>query len=425
MAAFGLFEAHGIEIEYMIVSKNDLSVLPISDKVLERAAGRLVSDFEDGPITWSNELVLHVLEFKTSAPAPSLAGLEREFQRSLAKAQKVLNGFNALLLPTAMHPLMKPAREMRLWPHDNAEIYSAYNSAFGCEGHGWSNLQSIHLNLPFANEDEFVRLHSAIRLVLPLLPAIAASSPLVEGHPTAALDNRLLHYQKNQRRIPSITGLVIPEPVRSFAEYRSKILEPMYRDIAPFDPDEVLRDDWLNSRGAIARFGRQTIEIRVIDSQECPLADLAIASAASAVVKALCMEELSPLTDQLALASAELKSIFDRCVNDGGSALITNEEYLKGLGLSAKRALTADEVWQRLLSSLPVRASLVPEYRAVISRIIRDGNLSLRILRSLNHSLDELSILTTYRRLAACIATNTLFEPYRGTPASPDPGVGP
>ena len=33
----------------------------------------------------------------------------------------------------------------------------------------------------------------------------------------------------------------------------------------------------MNSRGAIARFDRNAIEIRVIDVQECPKADLAIA----------------------------------------------------------------------------------------------------------------------------------------------------
>ena len=36
------------------------------------------------------------------------------------------------------------------------------------------------LNLPFSSDEEFGRLHAAIRLLLPLLPALAASSPLVE-----------------------------------------------------------------------------------------------------------------------------------------------------------------------------------------------------------------------------------------------------
>ena len=47
-------------------------------------------------------------------------------------------------------------------------------------------------------------------------------------------------------------------------------------DIAPLDPDGTLQHEWLNSRGAIARFDRNAIEIRVLDIQECPVADLAI-----------------------------------------------------------------------------------------------------------------------------------------------------
>ena len=39
----------------------------------------------------------------------------------------------------------------------------------------------MHVNLPFADDAQFARLHAAIRLVLPLLPALAASSPIAEG----------------------------------------------------------------------------------------------------------------------------------------------------------------------------------------------------------------------------------------------------
>ncbi len=58
--------------------------------------------------------------------------------------------------------------------------------------------------------------------------------------------------------------------------YRRQIFQRMYDDIAPLDPDGVLQDEFLNSRGAIARFDRGSIEIRVINIQECPAADLAV-----------------------------------------------------------------------------------------------------------------------------------------------------
>ena len=62
-------------------------------------------------------------------------------------------------MPGGMHPWMDPARETRLWPHDNAHVYRQYDEIFDCSRHGWSNLQSTHINLPFANDMEFARVY--------------------------------------------------------------------------------------------------------------------------------------------------------------------------------------------------------------------------------------------------------------------------
>src|SRR5690606_18371458 len=99
-----------------------------------------------------------------------------------------------------------------------------FDRIFNCGGHGWANLQSVHLNLPFANDAEFGRLHTAIRLLLPLMPALAASSPLVERRMTGVLDNRLEFYRSNAKRVPSVTGLVVPEPALTRQEYEQDIL---------------------------------------------------------------------------------------------------------------------------------------------------------------------------------------------------------
>ncbi len=70
-----LFEGFGVELEYMIVDQGSLAVQAIADRLLEDAAGEIVSDVEFDRIAWSNELALHVIELKTNGPAPSLAGL--------------------------------------------------------------------------------------------------------------------------------------------------------------------------------------------------------------------------------------------------------------------------------------------------------------------------------------------------------------
>jgi hypothetical protein len=85
-------------------------------------------------------------------------------------------------------------------------------------------------------------------------------------------------YRHNCDRIPSLTGRVVPERAFSRREYEELIYTGMLRDIAPLDPERILQKEWLNARGAIARFDRGSIEIRVLDIQECPRADLACAA---------------------------------------------------------------------------------------------------------------------------------------------------
>ncbi|HEY5623468.1 MAG TPA: glutamate-cysteine ligase family protein, partial [Gammaproteobacteria bacterium] len=265
MNEYGLFEATGVELEYMIVRQDSLDVEPIADVLLHRVAGAYEAEVALGPLAWSNELAMHVLEFKTNGPTVDLPGSVPDFDDHVRRANRLLGELGACLMPTAMHPWMDPHAELRLWPHEYSPVYEAFNRIFDCSGHGWANLQSAHVNLPFASDEEFGRLHSAIRLVLPLVPALAASSPIVDGRVTGTLDTRLDVYRTNTRRIPSVTGRVIPEPAMTRAEYEARILEPMYRAIAPHDPDGILRHEWLNARGAIARFDRGAIEIRVID----------------------------------------------------------------------------------------------------------------------------------------------------------------
>ncbi len=201
------------------------------------------------------------------------------------------------------------------------------------------------MNLPFCGDEEFGRLHAAVRLLLPILPALAASSPFVEGHPAAALDARMEFYRGNCRRIPSITARVVPESVFCEKDYRRTILDPMYRDIASLDPAGVLRHEWLNSRGAIARFDRGTIEIRVLGVQECPRADLAICAAAAAVLRALVEQRWAEAARQQVATTESLQAILLASIRDGDRAIIGDGGYLELLGFPEGRC-TAGELWR-------------------------------------------------------------------------------
>lgn len=405
-----LFAGFGIELEYMIVDRASLAVRPIVDELFKSVAGAYTGDVQDGSIEWSNELALHVVELKTNGPAPRLGGVAREFQRSLARLDQLLQPFGARLLPTGMHPTMDPAREFVRWRHDYAEVYAAYDRIFDCRGHGWSNLQSCHLNLPFADDDEFGRLHLASRALLPLLPALSASSPFCEGRYTGWLDFRIETYRHNQDRVPRIAGRIVPEPVTSKQQYYDVILQPIWRDIAPLDPDGVLREEWLNSRGAVAKFFRDALEIRVLDCQESPFADLAICALVVEVLRALCAERWCDTEALAALPTGELSDLLLAVAKDGDQAVVAHRGLLAALGLDAAPR-TAQQVWQALADAvLPDAARIDPELDQPLRTILSRGPLARRMLQAVGEQPDAAALRGMCAQLADCLHPGAVRE---------------
>jgi len=411
-APLGLFQGFGVELEYMIVDAESLDVRPISDRLLEDEAGAVTTEVERGPMAWSNELALHVIEFKTAGPASALDGLSDAFHGEVTRALGHLQRHGARLMPTAMHPWMDPHREMALWPHEYNAVYEAFNRIFDCRGHGWANLQSAHLNLPFADDGEFARLHAAIRLALPLIPALAASSPVVDGRATGLLDSRLDAYRHNCDRIPSLVGAVIPEPVWTPAAYREALLAGLYRDLEPHDPAGTLQDEWVNARGAIARFQRNTIEIRLIDVQECPSADLAVLGATVALLRALTEERWSDLSRQQRLPTARLSRLLDATIISAEAAVLDDAEYLVALGWDARHgsAPTAGEVWRTLVERCVSDGdqALGPAVDT-LERLLVDGTLARRILRALGDDPSRARLRGVYEALCQSLDEDDPF----------------
>jgi hypothetical protein len=303
---------------------------------------------------------------------------------------------------------MDPVSEFALWPYGDREVYAAFDRIFDCRGHGWANLQSAHLNLPFADDDEFGRLHAAVRALLPLLPALAAASPFLEGRHPGMLDTRLDTYRSNARRVPSVTGSVVPEPVFTRAAYQ-ELLEGVYRDLAPFDAAGTLHHEWVNARGAIARFDRMALEIRVLDVQECPSADLAIAAAVSAVLEALCDPDPSHQTRLRALPTGSLAALLVRTTSLAEEARVDDGALLAALGLpTAPRRV--GEVWRALVERHVAAGPAWKEHRDALDVILDEGPLARRILRFTGASPDRPALVAAYRELADCLHAGRLLR---------------
>jgi carboxylate-amine ligase len=404
-----LFAAHGIEVEYMIVDGERLDVAPAADALLEAAAGELTDEFENGDVAWNNELALHVIEFKCNGARPSLAGLGESFHANVKLANDKLGREGQRLMPTAMHPWMDPST-VELWPHGTRVIYETFDRIFSCKGHGWANLQSMQINLPFAGDEEFARLHAAIRFVLPLLPGLAASSPVVDGERNGILDNRLVVYRGNCAKIPSVTGAVVPEPMGSIGEYHERLLEPIYRDLAPHDPEGVLRNEWVNARGAIARFDRMAIEIRVCDVQETPFMDVAYAALIVEVVKLLCAEHWVDRDGMNRWNTAELGKLLKLTERQAEGAGIGDRRFLEAFGYPGG-STDLKGLWEHLIETVSARGSLDAATGRRLEHYLRHGSLATRIGRAVGLAPSRATLAKVYEQLCEALADGTPFAP--------------
>ena len=407
---YRLFEVVGLELEYPIVDR-DLRVRPLVEAAFRRLHGRPTSDVTLGRAGLSNELAAHVLEVKTLEPEASLVEAERVLAGAVAAFARVLDeGWGARLLPTGMHPFMRP-EEGELWQRSGRQIYATYDRVFGIRAHGWLNLQSSHVNLPFGDEAQTVRLHDAIACLLPYLPALAASSPLVEGRLGPAVDNRLAVYATNQARVPAIAGDVVPEYMGSFRRYRREVLGRIYRELRKIPEARGLCREWVNSRGAIVRFSRRAIEIRVLDVQECVRMDVAIA--------ALVRGALVRLTGRLAAGEVELPphdtlvADYRAAVAEGTAARVAAPHLAPLAGAPPGAALPAGEILAALAED--ARAGLALEewpYLDLVARRLAGGNLSERIRRRVEAvpaRRRQAEVRALYAELADCLVENRIW----------------
>ena len=205
--------------------------------------------------------------------------------------------------------------------------------------------------------------------------------------------------------MPSIAGKVVPEQLFTQAEYDKQIFQRIRGDINSYDTDGILDQYFLNSRGAIARFDRGAIEIRIIDIQECPAADIAVLQVIVALLKELVNETLCSFEEQKSWHEDDLAAIFLSVVKEGSNYTITNRQYLKLFGMEQKAA-TAAKCWEHLVNMADKDQS-----NAIVRAIIAQGNLSERMIKHLGQSFSHEALLGLYEELAGCLENNTMFLP--------------
>ena len=378
---YGFFEVAGLELEYPIVDR-DLNVKPLVEPAFRVLAGRGTSDVDLGAIGFSNEFADHVFELKTQLPLRSFTQIEELLYEGVQRFVAVLRDeFDARLFPTGMHPWFDPMNA-RLWTRSGLRVYTTYARLFNVRTHGWMNVHASHLNLPFGTEAETVAMHNACALLVPYLPAIAASSPMYDGQLQPVADGRMDFLTRIQARIPESCGRMVPEFIESFADYRKNILQPMYAALDKKQDASAIRYEFFNTRAAILRFSRKALEIRVLDTQECVKMDVAVAAFTKYALEYLTNELLEArieLPDHAALVAdfraciAEGTTATVRASHIGGDENKTARDVLHALSAGAKRYAPADEVG----------------YLELIDRVIERGSLAECIRRELQPYVDK------------------------------------
>jgi carboxylate-amine ligase len=388
----------GPEHEFSVVTEQ-LKPLPIVDKIIKDFHGRIVNFVEQPHFTFGKELQLHVMEIKPNSPFKNPEDFEETMQEAvLTLTNFVEKKYNARLLGTGMHPLLK-LDETGVWPHRDRQIYRFLSRVFNLRQHGWLNIQSFQLNLPYSDEKKAVCMHNLLAETCAYLPAIASSSPIYDGRLGEHVDNRLRFYLENQKEVPSVTGDVVPEYVSSFRQYRKDVIGRYSSDLAKAGADKrLLGKDWVNSRGVVFRFDRRAFEIRVMDEQECVKSDVALSCFVRALLRGMRREGVANFLPHEML-------VRDFC-------------SIMRMGLSAEtlhpHGRTARHVCQHF-SDIARRNATSGEkkYLPIVQKRIETGSLSEAIRRNVEVKAEktdfEDAVISVYSRLIKSLVDN---EPY-------------
>lgn len=371
--------------------------MPVADKIIKDYCGKIVNFVELPSFTFGKEMQLHVMELKANTPFKSPVEFEETMQDGVSTLNQILQKHGAMLLGTGMHPLLK-LKDTAIWSHYHKKIYDEYSKIFNLKQHGWLNIQSFHLNLPYQKETDGVQIHNLLVNLCAYLPAIAASSPIYEGKTGSNIDNRLQFYKMNQKEIPSVTGEVIPDYATSFSQYKTDVISRYSEDLSKAGAGKtLLLREWVNSRGIIFRFDRSALEIRVMDEQECIKSDVALSCFVRAAIRGLMTLKAELLPHDL------LVKDFNMIVKEGLNARV-----------SSPNGKTAREVCQRYLN-LAFEYSNEDEkkYLWVIKKRLENGNLSEiirdRVIRRSQKTDFHEAVFDVYSTLIKCLFDN---EPY-------------
>jgi carboxylate-amine ligase len=253
----------GVEEEFSILDPDTLDMLPRFEELRDAASGDAVLRE-----AVAGELISSEIEIISGVGDDLRHALARQRERR-ARLFSLVGAHGVALGATGTHPWA----DYRKQPIINPEHYRRVEE--GLKYVAWrNNTFSLHVHLGVNGIDRAVRACDRLRPVLPLLLAVSANSPYLDGCDTG------LHSARTQSFTKSFPRCGIPDAFGGWASYREYI-EFLLRTRSIVEFTQV----WWSVR---PHFSFGTVEVRVCDVQASAqesdaLASLIVACAAQAV----------------------------------------------------------------------------------------------------------------------------------------------
>lgn len=260
--------------------------------------------------------------------------------------------------------------------------------------------QGLRLELPFGKPGDFGKLMAAVRVALPLIPAISASTPFSGGKAAGVRSSRLRAWLDEADRHPARVSGFIPEPLFDLADHDREVLGPIAQALGPSGRDGAIDPTLLDWRAASVSHDPDAIVINAIDMQENPAADMAVLEFVIAVLRALTSGRWVSSYLQRAWSTGDLMAVMSATIAQGGQAVITNRDYLLMFGLMKQEELPAAKLLQHIFVEL--YGDLSANARDHVALIIEHGELAGRLLARAGKRPSPERVREIHAALAAC-----------------------
>lgn len=360
----------------------------------------LVTAMNDNPavsggddLSWKPGAAAHLVVLRSEHALADLPAAHAAMHAAVLRASSVLAQRGLRLLPGGAHPVL-------------AGSTSTQPRFPGADHAGWINNQSLIVRLPFT-DDDFAKALAAVRVLLPILPALSAASPFSEGRTGASPDMRLVHQGQRFSAWPALAGPLMPEAVFTRDEYYPTVFTPIVRALADAGLHETVDVTAMDTRLATVSFDPDFIELSVLDGQESIGANIAIAELMAAVLRKLCNGRWISTYVQRAWDASDLADVLKSVLRDGPRAVIDNQQYLRTFGSDAS-TLSAAQLWEHIVAQ--VGKQLSARCRDHAALILREGDLAQRMVKSVGSSPTSATLATLCDGLHTSLLQDTVFR---------------